>query len=186
MTLSDAAMHRIDLVPFTAEDVARIERWFDDAETQRRLGGRDWIRRMPSLLAATIGDEYRGKVVTGRRMWLGLDASREPVSFVDAEMYDRYAAWDGSDWDHPVISNVVEVRSAALVLVVDPLRRRRGYGSATLRAVVEHGDMSSIGLFFGGVEQDNVASIACVTKAGFRPWSLEPDFEGMLHYSLER
>jgi GNAT superfamily N-acetyltransferase len=145
--MSNAPMHRIDLVEFTAEDVTRIERWFDDAETQDRLGGRDWIRRMPSLLAATIGDEYRGKVVTGRRMWLGLNASREPVSFVDAEMYDRYAAWDGSDWEHPVISDVVEVPSVALALVVDPVRRRSGYGSATLRAVVEHGDMSSIWLF---------------------------------------
>jgi hypothetical protein len=72
-------MGRIDLVPFTAEEVPRIEPWFDDAETQDRLGGRDWIRRMPTLLTATIGDEYRGKVVTGRRTWIGLDTSGEPV-----------------------------------------------------------------------------------------------------------
>jgi hypothetical protein len=51
---------------------------------------------------------------------------------------------------------------------------------------VKHSDVSHIRLFFGGVEQDNVASIACLTRAGFHPRSPEPDFEGMLFYSLER
>lgn len=94
-------MHRVSLVDFRAEDVERIEPWFDDQETQVRLGGRDWIRREPSFLWLTVGGEFRGKIVTGRRMWLSLDESGEPVAFVDGEMYDRYAAWDGSDWDHP-------------------------------------------------------------------------------------
>lgn len=51
---------------FTARDVERIEPWFDDPETQLRLGGRDWIRREPPLLGLTVGDEFRGKLVTGR------------------------------------------------------------------------------------------------------------------------
>lgn len=71
-------------------------------------------------------------------MWLSLDALGEPVAFIDGEMYDRYAAWDGSDWDHPVVSDVVDAPSMGLTLVVDPARRRRGYGTATLRAVVKH------------------------------------------------
>ncbi len=73
-----------------------------------------------------------------------------------------------------------------VTLVVDPARRRRGYGTATLQAVVEHPAMSHVRLFFGGVEHDNVASIACLTRAGFHRRSREPDFEGMLSYSLER
>jgi RimJ/RimL family protein N-acetyltransferase len=174
------------LVDFTAEDVRRLEPWFDDLETQRRLGGRDWIRREPSLLGLTVGDEFRGKNVIDRRMWLSLDELGGPVAFVDGEMYDRYATWDGSDWDHPVTSDVVEAPSMGLTLVVDPARRRRGYGTATLHAIVEHPDVSQIPLFFGGVEQDNVASIACLTRAGFHLRSPEPDFEGMLFYSLER
>jgi RimJ/RimL family protein N-acetyltransferase len=179
-------MHRVRLVDFTAEDVRRLEPWFDDLETQRRLGGRDWIRREPSLLGLTVGDEFRGRNVIDRRMWLSLDELGGPIAFVDGEMYDRYATWDGSDWDHPVVSDVVEAPSMGLTLVVDPARRRRGYGTATLRAIVEHPDVSHIQLFFGGVEQDNVASIACVTRAGFHLRSPEPDFEGMLFYSLER
>jgi RimJ/RimL family protein N-acetyltransferase len=176
----------VQLVNFRMEDVERIEPWFDDPETQDRLGGRDWIRRAPSLLKLTIGDEFRGRIVTGRRMWLSLDEGYSSIAFVDGEMYDRYATWDGSDWDHPVVSDVVEAPSMSLTLVVDPARRRRGYGTATLRAIVEHPDVSHIQLFFGGVEQDNVASIACLTRAGFHLRSPEPDFEGMLFYSLER
>lgn len=179
-------MQRARLVHFTAGDVKRIEPWFDDPETQSRLGGRNWIRREPLLLGLTVSDEFRGKIVTGRRMWLSLDELGEPVAFVEGEMYDRYAAWDGSDWDHPVVSDVVEVPSMGLTLVVDPARRRRGWGAATLRAVLEHPGVSHIRLFFGGVEQDNVASIACLTKAGLHLRSPEPDFERLLFYSLER
>jgi RimJ/RimL family protein N-acetyltransferase len=176
----------VQLVDFGAEDVAPIEPWFDDAETQKRLGGREWIRGMPSLLRLTIGDEFRGKSVIGRRMWLGLDGSGSAVAFVDTELYDRYVAWDGSDWDHPVVSDAVEVPSAGFVLVVDPARRGQGYGTAAIEAMVAHPDLSHVRLFFGGVEADNIASIRCLTKAGFRPRSTEPDFEGMLYYSRER
>jgi RimJ/RimL family protein N-acetyltransferase len=176
----------VHLVEFGADDVRQIEPWFDDAETRDRLGGRDWIRGMPSLLTLTIGDEYRGKVVTARRMWLSLDEDGAPVAFVDGETYDRYSAWDGSDWDHPVVSDVVELPSMGFSLVVDPERRRQGYGTATIRAVVAHPDTSHVRLFFGSAEADNIASIRCLLKAGFRLRSSEPDFEGMLHYSFER
>lgn len=176
----------VRLVDFRAEDVERIERWFDDLETQERLGGREWIRRAPPLLSSPINEEFRGMTVTGRRMWLSLAETDEPVAFVDAEMYDRYAAWDGSDWNHPRISDIVEVPSMSLAVVVDPARRGGGLGAATIRAVVEHPDVAHIGLFFGGVEVDHISSIRCTEKAGFRLRSPEPDFEGMLYYSLER
>lgn len=175
----------VRLVDFRPKDVARIERWFDDPETQQRLGGRDWIRRAPTLLQLTVGDEYRGKAVTGRRMWLALDEVGAPVAFIDGEMYGRYAAWDGSDWDHPIVSDVVDVPAMGLSLVVDPQRRSLGYGSATIRAIVEHQDLAHIRLFFGSVEADNVASIRCLAKSGFVLRSAQPDFEGMLHYSFE-
>jgi RimJ/RimL family protein N-acetyltransferase len=177
---------QLRLVRFRPHHVDRIEAWFDDAETQRWLGGREWIRRTPSLLTPTIGDQFRGKTVTGRTMWVGLDEAGELVSFVDGETYDRYAAWNGSDWDHPVVSDVVAVSSMGLALEVDPRRRRRGFGAATLRAVIERPETSGVRLFFGSVEVENAASIACFRRAGFRLRSPQPDFEGMLQFSFER
>jgi RimJ/RimL family protein N-acetyltransferase len=174
----------LQLIAFTPRDVERIEPWFDDPDTQRFLGGRDWIRRAPSLLELPIGEDYRGKVVTGRRMWLSLEENGEPVAFVDGEAYNRYAAWDGSDPDHPVVSDVVEVPSMGLVVVVDPARRRRGFGRSTIQAIIAHPDVAHIRLFFGEVEIENVASIRRIEKAGFRARSTEPDFEGMLRFSL--
>lgn len=173
----------MQLVAFNPVDVERIEPWFDDPETQRFLGGRDWIRRAPSLPELTIGDEYRGKVVTGRRMWLSLEESGEPVAFVDGEAYNRYAAWDESDREHPRVSDVVEAPSMGLVVVVDPERRRRGFGSSTIQAVIAHPDVAHIRLFFGEVEIGNLASVRCLEKAGFRVRSTEPDSEGMLRFS---
>jgi RimJ/RimL family protein N-acetyltransferase len=174
----------MQLVAFNPVDVERIEPWFDDPDTQRFLGGRDWIRRAPSLLELTIGDEYRGKVVTGRRMWLSLEEHGEPVAFVDGEAYNRYAGWDGSDREHPRVSDVVEVPSMGLAVVVDPERRRRGFGSPTIQAVIAHPDVAHIRLFLGEVEIGNLASVRCLEKAGFRVRSTEPDFEGMLCFSL--
>jgi RimJ/RimL family protein N-acetyltransferase len=176
----------VRLVDFTAADLYAIERWFDDSETQRRLGGREWVRRAPSLLDSTIGDDFRGKVVTGRWQMLALDESDAPVAFIDAEGYDRYAAWDGSDWDHPVISDVVEEPSVGLTVVVDPDRRKQGYGVATIRAVIQHPSLADVCLFFASIEADNMVSIACFERAGFRSRSVDPDFEGMLYYSLAR
>ncbi len=75
--------------------------------------------------------------------------------------------------------------SMGFALVVDPARRRRGSGVATIRAVVEHLDVAHVRLFFGSVEADNIASIRCLAKAGFLLRSEEPDFDGMLHYSLD-
>jgi hypothetical protein len=42
-----------------------MESWIGDhPETQERLGGRDWIRRAPSLLQPTTGDEVRGNTAS--------------------------------------------------------------------------------------------------------------------------
>jgi RimJ/RimL family protein N-acetyltransferase len=174
------------LVDFRPEDIASIGQWFGDPETQLRLGGRDWIARAPSLLSLPTGVEFRGKVVTGRRMWLLLDDDSLPVAFVDGETYDRYAAWDGSNADSPIVSDVVAVSSMGLSMVVDPMRRSRGYGTAALLAVVEHPDNKLVRLFFGSVDADNLASARCFARAGFSPRSSDPDFEGMLIYTLER
>jgi hypothetical protein len=52
--------------------------------------------------------------------------------------------------------------------------------------VIEQPETSAVRLFFGSVEVENAASIACVRRAGFRLRSPRPVFEGMLHFSFER
>jgi GNAT superfamily N-acetyltransferase len=131
------------LVEFTPADVQRIEHWFDDPETQARLGDRDWIRRAPSLLDLTIRDEFRGKRVMGRHLWLSVDDEHVPVGFVDAEIYDRYAHWDGADVSGQAVSDVVETASMGFAVVINPPRRSRGFGTATIRAAIEHPDVKN-------------------------------------------
>jgi hypothetical protein len=173
------------LVKFRPHHVDRIEAWFDDAETQRWLGGRDWIRRAPSLLTPTIGDEFRGKTVTARMMWVGLDEADELVSFVDGETYDRYAAWDGSTGT--ILWSPMSLRfrpwvwpSSSTRGAVDRLRIDNAPGRD--RAARDVGCEAVLRQRRGG----NAASIACVRRAGFRLRSPRPVFEGMLHFSFER
>jgi RimJ/RimL family protein N-acetyltransferase len=179
-------MTTLRLVPFTPGHVPALEPWFDDPETMLRLGDRSWIRRAPALLELPTGAQFRGRITTGRRMWVSVDDRDTPVGFVDGEMYDRYTAWDASDPDSPVISDAIDVPSMGLVWVVDPPQRRQGMGRATIRAVVEHADLRSIGLFFAEIDADNVASMRCAEAAGFRCRKPSPNFEGMVCYSLER
>ena len=119
-------------------------------------------------------------------MWVSLDEHGDAVGFVDAETYERYAAWDGRDPASPVISEVVEIPSIGLVFVVDPRRRREGLGAATIRAVIAHPSVAHVGFFFACIDHDNLASVRCAERAGLRCRSAEPSFEGMLCYSLER
>ena len=174
------------LTPFGAEHIEALEPWFDDRETQRRLGGRPWIRRALSLLDLPTGEGFRGRITTGRHMWIALDESAVPVGFVDGETYDRYAAWDGTDPDRPVISDVVEVPSMGLAFVIDPARRRSGYGVTTLEAIMDHAAVSHVELFFAEIDLDNVASQRCVERAGFARRSEVANFEGMYSYSRTR
>jgi RimJ/RimL family protein N-acetyltransferase len=62
------------------EDVPGIEAWFDDAETQRRLGGREWPRRLVELARAP------------GRFALLFARSGEPVGLLDVECEGRSAA----------------------------------------------------------------------------------------------
>ena len=119
-------------------------------------------------------------------MWLSVDDEHVPVGFVDAEIYDRYAHWDPADMSRQAVSDVVETASMGFAVVVDPARRSRGFGKATIRAAIEHPDVKNVCLFFGGVEADNAIAIACLQAVGLHRRSASPDFEGMLQYSLER
>src|SRR5262249_1984589 len=135
----------------------QVESWFDDPETIRFLGDRNWVRRALRLVDETPGKEYRGRTVLGRDVWIIVN--QVPVGFIDVERYD-----DGR---------------AAGALLVAPAMRRQGSGRAIREAVWERPELADVRELIGGVEPENAASRRCLDAAGFR-LSSEPDEEGML------
>jgi len=63
----------IELSELTAADAAEIEPWFDEPETQIRLGGREWLHMVRSLAAPPD------------RIVLLAREDGEPVALVDVE-----------------------------------------------------------------------------------------------------
>lgn len=65
-------------------------------------------------------------------------------------------------------------------IVIDPSRRGRGLGSLVLSAFA-----AQVGNRYayvdGHIEDDNIASLACVERCGFLRWGDDPD-EGFVHY----
>ena len=51
-----------------------------------------------------------------------------------------------------------------------------------IAAVTTMPELAHVELFAAGVEPANTASVSCLRKAGFRPLSPEPDWEGTAHY----
>jgi RimJ/RimL family protein N-acetyltransferase len=151
----------IELRPFTADLLDAVAPWFDDVETARWLGGRDWSENLLRLIADPP-DAHRGNTVRERAGWIAtLDG--EPVALIDTEVYV-----DGT---------------AAVALVVAPTKRRRGVGTSTLAAIGRllarsHG----VDALIGGVEQRNEASHRCVKAAGFVAVTESPDDEGFINY----
>jgi RimJ/RimL family protein N-acetyltransferase len=156
-------MRMFQFTRFTAELLPEVEPWFDDSETIRFLGDRDWVRRALRLVDETPGTQYRGRTVLGRDVWIVF--RQVPVGFLDVERYD-----DGR---------------AGCALVVAPAMRCQGIGRAILEAVWELPELADVEELIGGVEPENVASRRCLEAAGFR-LSSEPDDEGMLQGACAR
>jgi ribosomal protein S18 acetylase RimI-like enzyme len=171
--------HVVRLQPFQREDLALIEPWFCDVETQRWLGGPDWPRLILDLADRPLG-EFRGAWETGRFHWLAW-VGDDPVGYLDCGTYDRRTTWNGEK-----VVGSIEVPSGALALTVAPACRRSGYGRRMLAALLEAPEVADIGLFDGGVEPENVPCGACLKSAGFRQQNLDADFEGMLYFVRDR
>jgi RimJ/RimL family protein N-acetyltransferase len=172
-------VRRVELRPFTRELLHLVDPWFDDAETQRWLGGAEWPRRMLDLGDRPLG-EFRGAMETGRFRWLAYDGDRA-IGYCDAGTFNRWTTWDGRQ----VIASL-PAPCAGIAYVVDPSVRRRGYGVAVLAALVRAPEVVAIELFAAGVEPNNVASVACLRRAGFVALEPKPDFEGMIYYVMRR
>lgn len=156
-------MRPIHLRPFAPDLLGAVAPWFDDAETVRWLGGREWPENLLRLIADPP-HEHRGSTVRDRAGWVAtLDG--EPVALIDTEVYE-----DGT---------------AALSLVVAPAQRRRGLGTSALAAIGRLlGRSYGVEALVGGVEQHNEASHRCVKAAGFVAVADDPDEEGFINYVL--
>jgi len=152
----------IELRPFTADLLGAVAPWFDDAETARWLGGRDWPENLLRLIADPP-EEHRGSTVRERAGWIAT-LDDWPVALIDTEIYA-----DGT---------------AALALVVAPAYRHRGVGTSALDAIGRLLARRGIDALIGGVERNNEASHRCVKAAGFVAVAEDPDEEGFINYAL--
>lgn len=118
--------------------------------------------------------------------WVALDPTGAPVAKVGGDVYDRWTRYDASDPDHPVVTQVEPGPAMGLAYVVAPDCWRQGFGTATLRAAVQHPNVANVRLFAAGIDADNTASLRCASAAGFAPDVTEPDWEGIVYYLLRR
>jgi len=178
-----AAGAGVQLYPFEPGHLPLAQPWFADPDTQRWLGGPDWLPMMLDLADRPL-DEFRGAAQTGRHHWLAW-ANGTAVGYIDCETYDRWTTWEGGPGGRGVTATI-PVPSAGIAYVIDPAHRRRGYATAMITAVTTMPELAHVELFAAGVEPGNTASVGCLRKAGFRPLSPEPDWEGIVYYALFR
>ena len=173
----------VRLVPFEPEHLLAVLPWFDDPDTRRRLGGPEWPERELVLRNAARDEEFRGRRVLRSHTFVALDDDGRLVAQVGGDVYDRWTVWD------PAAERVVSTdprRSMGAAYVVAPGCRGRGYGSATLRALVDAPETADVELFVLGIEPDNAASLGAAAAAGFTPLTTEPDAEDVVYVRRER
>ena len=176
-------MPRVTLVPFEPEHLLAVQPWFDDPETRRRLGGREWPTRELALRGTRWTEEFRGRRVLRSCTFVALDDDGVLVAQIGGDVYDRWTVWD------PVAERVLgtdERRTMGAAYVVAPSRRGRGVGAATLRALVAEPGTADVEQFVLGIEPDNTASLRAAAAAGFTPRTCAPDAEDMLYLHLRR
>lgn len=179
----DYGVAGLRLLAFERGQLALAEPWFGDPDTQRWLGGPGWPQLVLDLAGRPLG-EYRGAAEAGNYDWLAW-ADDTAVGYIGCGTYDRLTSWDGAPGGRGVIS-AIPVPAANISYVVDPALRRRGHGTAMINALMTMPELAHIALFAAGVEPANTASVGCLLKAGFRPLSPEPDWEGIIYYARRR
>jgi GNAT superfamily N-acetyltransferase len=147
-------------------------------------------RRHPALagrpglaldLAGRPLGEFRGAIETGRHDWLAWDGGTA-VGYIGCTTTDRWTTWDGSPGGGGVTATI-GVPAANVSYVVAPARRRRGYGTAMIGALLARPELAHVRLFAAGVEPANTGSVQCLRSNGFAPLDPEPDWEGTVYYA---
>ena len=175
----------VTLRPLTVPDLVVVRPWFEDVDTRRFLGGRDWPARMLALTEAVIGTIFRGALQTAAYRWIALDCA-DPVGYIDCGVFDRWTVCGAGRAADPEVVSVIDRPAASIALAVDPTRRKAGIGRSMVRAVVDAPEVRHVEVFGAGVEPENVASIRCFEASGFLRQSDEPDWEGMLYLIRDR
>ena len=171
------------LRPFDRAELPLLEPWFEDPETQRWLGGPDWPLMTLALSDVPLG-EFRGALETGRYRFIAWDGSA-PVGYIDCGTFDRWTTWEGGPEGRGVVG-VIDEPSGAMAYVIDPARRRRGYGRDMVRTMMAIPALEHVSLFAAGIEPENTASVRCLLSAGFQPLDPVSDFEGIVYYARRR
>jgi RimJ/RimL family protein N-acetyltransferase len=173
------------LRPLTSAELPVVRPWFADPDTRRFLGGPEWPARMLELGQRTVGQEFRGATQTGAVHYLATRAG-QPVGYLDCGTFDRWAVYDATNPDAPIIRDTLDVPTGYLALCVDPARRGQGIGRAGIDALLRRPELAAVQRFAAGVEPANLACRRCLRGAGFHPFTPEPDFEDMLYYVRDR
>jgi ribosomal protein S18 acetylase RimI-like enzyme len=145
-------MSGVELRPFVAGDLPLVEPWFDDPETRRRLGGRDWPRGLVALVATPPpGTRHTTSVAF-------VDGGA--VALVDVE--------------------IDQAGEVSFALAVAPDQRRRGIARAVVHAVADEPSTRDRTIV-AGVNQDNVASMRLLEACDFVRAG-DPDADGFVYY----
>lgn len=175
----------VTLTVLTAAGADQIDGWFDDPEVNRRLGGRFWIHRELRLIGERPGTVFRGRTVLRSYGFLVLHRD-SPVAFIGGDVYDSWSRHQGGGPEGPVLTDAEPRPCMGFCYVVDPARRRNGYGRAAILALIHHSELDDVTSFFCGIDADNHASRRCVERAGFRLDTPEPDHQDTLYYRRGR
>lgn len=157
-------MGNVELRALDEKFLPTVQRWFEDPDTRRWVGGTEWPAAQLRL-AADPPERTRGGRVVGWSTLIALDGP-DPVGLINFWTYDN--------------------RSTGVIVVVDPKQRRRGYGRAILEAFSRSSDLAGTTRVFAGVDPANVASVRSLEAAGFTLESDSPDELGDVYYSITR
>lgn len=137
----------MEFVLLTEELAHAVASWFDDADTIRYLGNRDWLYRELGLMQTAPGAMFRGRRVLARYVWIVFDQSERLCGLIDIESYD-----DGT---------------AGMALLIAPDRRGQGLGEHILGLLETRPELQGIHEIIGGVEPENVSAQRCLLRAGY-------------------
>ena len=120
---------------FGRHELALVEPWFLDAETNGWLGGPRWPALSLELADRPLG-EFRGARETGRYRWRAWEDDRA-VGYIDCGTYDRWTTWEGGPDGRGVLATI-PAPSGAISYVVDAALRRRAHGTTMIGRLVAY------------------------------------------------